>query len=256
MNNYLVGLEGMKTMFDGMERPLDGFKKKAYPQNFQRLYEKNVPMMDAIEAVYTSVMEPDAFLDNMAGALVDSALERVNACKKKSQKEAEQMDLNMSMAIYVFPILLQYKGESSRPLVDKLQARWKEAFPKTNLTAAEYDYIEQGFHKKFCYITTAVCETFHKPDDCYELTLLRDYRDHYLAEQPEGEALIRSYYDVAPTIVKHINQQKDSAGIYAGIWEDYLSPCISMIERGEKESCRELYIEMVRRLREDYFFLS
>lgn len=256
MNNYLVALEGMKTLLVEIESPLDGFKKKRYPDHFQALYEKSIPTMDAIEEVYTSVIEPDAFLDNMANAMVGSAQEKLEACKKKSQRETVMMDLNMSMAIYIFPILLKYKGKSSQPLVDKLMEKWKEAFPKSNLQAAEYEFIEQGFHKKFCYITTAVCETFHKPDNCYELTLLRNYRDGYLASQPEGEALIRSYYDMAPTIVKHINQRDDSRQIYGEIWEQYLSPCISMIENGDPQGCQELYIKMVEDLKDAYFYLS
>lgn len=256
MNNYLIALEGMKTLLVEIESPLEGFKKKKYPDHFQFLYEKSIPMLDAIEAVYTSVIEPEAFLNNMADAMVESALEKLNGCKRRAQRENIMMDLNMSMAIYVFPILLKYRGSSSQPLVDKLLEKWKEAFPKTNLQAAEYEYIEQGFHKKFCYITTAVCETFHKPDDCYELTLLRGYRDDYLARQPEGEKLIKAYYDMAPTIVKHISQREDAAQIYAGIWEQYLSPCISMIEAGDSKGCQELYIEMVETLKDSYFYLS
>lgn len=256
MNNYLVGLEGMQNMLRDIEKPLDSFKKKSYQMNFEVIYNKYVPVMDAIEAVYSSVMEPEQCIENMAQALVGTAVEKVNACTKKSQRESVLMDMNMTMAVYVFPMLLKYKGTSSRPLVDKILSSWKEAFPKTNLQAAEYEYIEKGFHRKFCYITTAVCETFRKPDDCYELTLLRNYRDQYLAKLPEGEALIKSYYDVAPTIVKHINKQKDSSAIYENIWEDYLSPCISMIEEGKNEDCRELYTEMVQNLQEKYFYLQ
>ncbi|MDD3796214.1 MAG: hypothetical protein PHE06_09665 [Lachnospiraceae bacterium] len=256
MNNYLVGLEGMKVMLTDIERPMETFKKKFYTDSFRCVYEKNVPVMDAIENVYSTVIDKDTFLDNMAKALVDSAVSKSEECKKKSQKEALMMDMNMAMAIYVLPSLLEYKGTSSQPLVDRILVCWKEAFPKTNLQAADYEYIEKGFHKKFCYITTAVCETFHKPDDCYELTLLRDYRDHYLMSLPEGEAIIRQYYDVAPTIVKHINHRKDSAAIYESIWDTYLSPCIHMIEEGENNSCKELYIEMVQNLQEEYFYLQ
>ena len=256
MNNYLVGLEGMQTMLNDFEKPMETFKRKYYASNFQSYYTKYVPMMDAIEAVYTSVMEPDQFLENMARALVDSAASRVEGCGKKYQKEAAMMDLNMAMAVYVFPILLQYKGTSSQPLVDKILSCWKEAFPKSNLQAADYEFIEKGFHKTFCYIATAVCETFQKPDDCYELTLLRNYRDQYLAALPEGEEIIRAYYDVAPTIVKHINRQKNAGEIYRDIWSDYLSPCIHMIEEGKNEECKDLYIKMVRDLQKEYFYLQ
>ena len=255
MNNYLVGLEGMKSMLNDIEKPLDSFKKKYYEENFNRVYERYLPTMDAIEQVYTSVLEPEAFIQNMSRALVDTAVEKVNGCAKKSQKESTMMDMNLVMAIYIFPSLLHYRGTSTQPLVDQILADWKEAFPKSNLQAAEYEYIEKGFHKKFCYITTAVCQTFQKPDDCYELTLLRDYRDEYLAKLPEGESIIRAYYDVAPTIVKHINRREDAPAIYENIWKEYLSPCISMIEAGEKEACKDLYIEMVETLQKKYFSL-
>ena len=256
MNNYLIALEGMKSMLLDIEKPMDSFKKKYYEDNFNKVYEKCLPTMDAIEEVYSSVMEPETFLHNMAQALVDTAVEKVEACSKKSQKESAMMDLNLTMAVFIFPALLNYKGTSSRPLVDQILVAWKEAFPKSNLQAAEYEYIEQGFHRKFCYITTAVCQTFQKPDDCYELTLIRNYRDGYLAKLPEGECIIKAYYDVAPTIVKHINKRKDSAAIYEGIWQKYLSPCISMIEEGKNEECKELYIEMVETLQKDYFYLQ
>lgn len=44
-----------------------------------------------------------------------------------------------------------------------------------------------------CYITTAVCEFYGKPDDCYELTEFRKFRDEWLALQPDGELLIKNY---------------------------------------------------------------
>ena len=254
MNNYLVALEGMKSMLLEIEKPMDSFKKKYYEENFNKVYQKCLPTLSAIEEVYNSVMEPDTTIKNMAKALVDTAVEKVDACPKKNQKQAMMMDLNLTMAVFIFPAFLNFKGNSSRPLVDQILVEWKEAFPKSNLQAAEYEYIEKGFHRKFCYITTAVCETFGKPDDCYELTTLRNYRDHYLAGLPEGERIIRAYYDVAPTIVKHINKRDDSADIYADIWKRYLSPCISMIENGKNEECKELYTEMVETLRKEYFY--
>ena len=163
------------------------------------------------------------------------------------------MDLNMSMAVFILPMVLEFKGNSSKPLSEKLTNSWKKAFPKSNIQAAEFSFIEEGFHKKFCYITTAVCESFGKADNCYELTLLRDYRDTYLASLPDGEALIEEYYDVAPSIVKHINQKASSHDIYYSIWEQYLSPCINMIEHGQMEECCELYKKMVYDLKDEYF---
>lgn len=253
-NNYLIGLQGMKSMLVDIEKPMDSFKKKYYESHFNSVYDQYLPTLDAIESVYSSVMEPEAFIHNMAEALVEVAVGKVESEPRKNKKEAVMMDLNLVMAVYVFPMILKYKGKSSQPLVDEVMSQWKKAFPRSNIQAAEYEYIEKGFHKKFCYITTAVCQTFGKPDDCYELTLLRNYRDHYLAELPEGEEIIKAYYDVAPTIVKHINRQKDSSDIYQGIWSQYLSPCIHMIEEGKNEECKELYKQMVEELQKEYFY--
>ena len=44
-----------------------------------------------------------------------------------------------------------------------------------------------------CFITTAVCKYLGKPDDCFELTALRDFRDNWLAEQAGGAEEIHEY---------------------------------------------------------------
>lgn len=252
MNYYLTGIEGMPKLLECCENPLPDFNRKSYPDAFSRLYQMNFQTLDAIENGYNSVIDKEQFLKNMAGALVESAQGKIEACRRRSARERKIMDLNMAMAVFVFPMILEYRGNSSRALADTLLSSWKEAFPKSSLQTAEYAEIEQGFHKKFCYITTAVCESFGKTDDCYELRLLRDYRDTYLAALPGGEAMIEEYYDVAPSVVKHINQSENAGEIYRSIWDRYLAPCVMMIEEGRNEECRELYERMVHSLRDSY----
>lgn len=254
MNNYLTGIEGMPRLLDSCADPMPDFKRKVYAEAFQKKYQEHVPTFDAIEAGYNSVIDKEQFLTNMAEALAEHGAQLVNRCRRRSEREKTMMDLNLGMAVFVLPMVLEYHGNSSRPLADKLLEAWKKEFPKSNLQAAEFSYIEKGFHKKFCYITTAVCEILKKGDDCYELNLLRDYRDTYLASLPQGEELIRRYYDIAPTIVKHINCRDDAEEIYRSIWDTYLSPCIHMIESSRLESCRERYEEMVLKLQDTYFF--
>jgi len=193
-------------------------------------------------------------LANMAQVITGQALARVEECPRKNAKETAKMNLNMQLAVFIFPAILQYHGESSGPLTDALGKAWKEAFPKSNVSAATYETIEKGFHRKFCYITTAVCENTGRGDDCYEMTLLRDYRDNYLARQENGARMITAYYDVAPSIVKHINRREDAEQIYEGIWENHIRPCIELIEQGEKEACALRYSQMVSQLREEFFF--
>ncbi len=253
MNAYLTGIEGMPKLLLELENPLQSFHKKTYEDSFKRAYERNLPTLDAVESGYNLVIDKDQFLTNMAEALAKAAKSEVDKIEKRGKRDQQLVDYNMAMAVYVLPMILEYKGNSTKPLCEKVLAAWKKEFPKSNIQAAEYEVILSGFHKKFCYITTAVCETFHKPDDCYELTLLRGYRDSYLMAQPEGEEMIREYYDVAPSIVKHINKRKDRAEIYRGVWDEYLAPCIQMIEEGENEACQKLYRDMVYTLKERYF---
>ena len=255
MNYYLTGIEGMQKLLDccGGD-PLKYFKKQTYVSSFQKMYQEHFGTFDAIENGYNMVIDKDQFLTHMANALTAYAAEQMNACVRKNQKERLMIDLNMTMAVFVLPMVLEYRGNSSKLLADKLVEAWKVQFPKSAIEAADFEYIEKGFHKKFCYITTAVCETLGKPDDCYELMLLRDYRDTYLAARPDGDALIQEYYDVAPSIVKHINQQENAQEIYSSICADYLNPCIQMIEEERMEECCALYQDMVYTLRDKYFY--
>lgn len=97
----------------------------------------------------------------------------------------------------------------------------------------------------WCFITTAACTYFDKPDDCYELTMLRLFRDGWLAVQPGGETLIQQYYRIAPSIVKKLNIAQHRDIIYQNIWNHYIVPCVKMIEQKSFQACFKLYKNMV-----------
>lgn len=99
-----------------------------------------------------------------------------------------------------------------------------------------------------CFITTAVCGSFNKPDDCYELTMFRDFRDNWLALQADGKELIQRYYQIAPAIVKKINGLPDANTIYLSIWKEYLQPCLEYLEGKNYLACKQKYVQMVDEL--------
>ena len=103
-----------------------------------------------------------------------------------------------------------------------------------------------------CFITTAVCDSFNKADDCYELTAFRKFRDEWLINQADGRSLIDEYYRIAPAIVEKINKLTDAAQIYKNIWTNYLKPCLKLIESGENSACKAKYVEMVRYLQKRF----
>ena len=69
---------------------------------------------------------------------------------------------------------------------------------------------------------------------------------------PEGRAMVDEYYDIAPTIVKRIEKDADSRKVYQELYEDYLVPCIHLIQDGQYEACRDTYQEMVLELKNRY----
>ncbi|MDR2409902.1 MAG: zinc-ribbon domain containing protein [Bacteroidales bacterium] len=101
----------------------------------------------------------------------------------------------------------------------------------------------------WCFITTAVCDYFNKPDDCYELTLLRTFRDFWLTKQHDGKALIGEYYAIAPQIARAIANETDKDNIYGMLYDCYIAPCIKYIENNEFDECKDKYIEMVNSLK-------
>ena len=88
----------------------------------------------------------------------------------------------------------------------------------------KYHNIDKGFKKKLCYITTAVCRSQNKPDNCYELTALREYRDNYLMNSNLGRELVDEYYNIAPGLVMMIDMQQEAEKIYQNIYDKYLPP--------------------------------
>ncbi len=119
-----------------------------------------------------------------------------------------------------------------------------------------YDYddcpIYKGNDSSGCFLTSACTEARGMPDDCHELTVLRNFRDGYLRSQPEGEAEIAEYYAVAPRIVASIQQRPDRTDIFETIYRDLVAPCVSMIEQGKREEAHFLYRAYTKKLALQY----
>ncbi len=113
--------------------------------------------------------------------------------------------------------------------------------------------VPQDSDEDDCFITTAVCNSLLKGDDCYELNVFRNFRDVWLKKQSDGLSLIREYYLIAPQIVRNINEQPDSRKIYSDIWDKYLVECLKLLQNKKYNECKNVYISMVRDLKRKYF---
>lgn len=227
------------------------FNKKTYPANFEQRLNEAKDLLTELEQGYLDAEDKDGYIAGLADAIPKAALDKVNSLPKR-QQQMQQMQLNLGMVTYVNPVILKGAPELGLPLVDAIVEKWGELFPKMKIKRASYEEILGGFKRRFCYITTAVCESLNKGDDCEELTTLRMFRDTYLEATPEGRELVRSYYDMAPTIVNRINARGDSETVYRNLYQNYINPCLSMIKDGAAEDCEAHYKKMVNALYAEY----
>lgn len=243
----------LPLLYDDMQQNMKFFKRESYQETFEAYMEKNSEVFTGIrQMMITAEDAPEDTMRDIAEAFCDCAAVLLEQANGRIAKESMQLNLNMITVIYIIPAIRESKSEQSTQLSEMLCEQWNARFKGSQIKTADFQSIQDGFRSKLCYITTAVCTSLQKPEDCYELTLLKQYRDNYLAEMPGGADLIQNYYNIAPTIVKRIGKNKKAEDTYRMIWEQYLSPCIALIEAQQHEACRRRYQEMVEKLHKEY----
>ena len=104
-----------------------------------------------------------------------------------------------------------------------------------------------------CFITTAICKTLNKPDDCAELTSLRNFRDTFMQETMEMHEEVHEYYHIAPKICAEIEKSEDSGTkTYTAIWDKYLKPAVVAVEQKKYQEAHDIYKQMVLDLKREY----
>ena len=228
-----------------------GYQKKILRDAFFEAFETYETGCAPVIQELNSGVRPERqteLLDRAAEAMLD---ELAAGWMGKNDMEDEKVIL----AIFFVPMVRKLQLPVSEEFVSLLQKKWVERYPKSPFYLGDYESISGGFRKKFlglCFITTAVCQELGKPDDCAELTAFRAFRDGYLAAQPDGEALIREYYNIAPGIVTCINTCSDRHASYERIREQYLTPCYEDLLAGRNADCKTRYVQMVRDLEREY----
>lgn len=227
------------------------FHKSTYEADMDTLLNRHGALLGRIREAFE---ESDESLNKTASYIPEYVEELLNAVPSKRKRDIVCLDHNMNMVSYFVPLMGEITSVKTKEFTDRMITLWNQKMPGNKIGHSSREQIQGGFKKGLCYITTAVCKSLDKPDDCYELSLLRTYRDQYMLGSREGKETVEEYYNIAPTIVKRIDRQEDAAQIYAGIWEEYLSPCVRMIEEGRRKECQELYSDMVHKLEKKYLY--
>ncbi len=119
-----------------------------------------------------------------------------------------------------------------------------------------YDYSDCPIYKQKdsggCYLTSACVEAKGLPDDCRELTVLRNFRDGYMRTTSTGTADICEYYHTAPVIVEKIKSLPNAKEIFDRLYSELVIPCVEMIESGKNEEAYTAYKNYTKKLQIQY----
>lgn len=256
---YKEVMQQFPQIIQGLNDPLKQFKRNCYEDAFEEYKEQFKGLFSNLQLLYY-VAEAEGgkdaqeeLLEALSDRLISVVVEELNAITLKSRQKKETYNKNMILVTFSIPLIMANKTDYCKSLANKISDKWTEHYPTLRAGVATFEEINGGFGHKWCYITTAVCQSLGKDDNCMELKSLRDYRDGYLANQPDGLDVIKEYYDIAPSIVKHIDKREDSKAIYQTIFEHYLVPCLTNIKENKMEACKYNYMKMVNELKQEYF---
>lgn len=100
-----------------------------------------------------------------------------------------------------------------------------------------------------CYLTTACMRHYLNDfdDNCYELTVLRWFRDNFVSAED-----IDHYYKIAPYIVAGIDEDTNPNLVYDYIYDNIVDACVTAIENGDYEFAYNRYKNSILKLEEAY----
>lgn len=224
---------------------LKNTKSRTYADDFESY---NSLFSPSLKAYCLAATENDDAADYFSGVLFDRFQKQFTLDGIKKEGDPRFFDWRYMIVAFTIPAILEQNTPAAEALADSFLAKWNARYPKNPLGKATYENINSGFRKRLCFITTAVCSSLGKGDDCTELNTLRAFRDGWLTETPGGEAKICEYYLFAPMIVSAIDQSDVKEAVYNGIWQNHLLPCLETLRTGSPQKCAVQYEDMMLEL--------
>ena len=235
-----------KELAENISIKVHAFREK----NEFNLYNDYEKRINELLGVYSLPTPQKAFRDYYFPIEYPTAIRNfVNIIVDFNEKNADE-DLGFG---FVLSSVASFTNKSSNYYMEMLRNSLKQYYKyyclgnlKDSLKRIWSVYeVESSNSSSGCYITTAMCYYLGKQDDCYELTILRGFRDNWLCRQTNGNSLIQEYYNYAPAIVDKLNLAPDKDSIYNEI-NRCIYKCLSLIREQQFEMAKEAYIYMVR----------
>ena len=105
--------------------------------------------------------------------------------------------------------------------------------------------------KDDCFITTACVQYYSLTDDCFQLELLRSFREDYLYKSSKGRRLVEEYNKIAPLIVSKIKVDIAKDKVLSETFSCIIKAC-DFISLGQYNIATRIYIRTVSSLVKRY----
>jgi hypothetical protein len=103
-----------------------------------------------------------------------------------------------------------------------------------------------------CYLTTACVNAMGLPDNCLELSVLRNFRDKVLLKTQQGKITVQEYYKIAPQIVLAVEALGTKAkSVWEGTYSD-IRKAVSLVLAKDFNGAYSHYKNMTQDLMRKY----
>lgn len=103
-----------------------------------------------------------------------------------------------------------------------------------------------------CFLTSACVHHKNLPDNCYELSSLRNLRDKIMLPNAQYSRLIREYKIVAPKMLLNINAASNKDEIMESIYVNLVLPSVCLIENDKNIEAIAHYRDFVEEMKMRY----
>lgn len=99
-----------------------------------------------------------------------------------------------------------------------------------------------------CILSSASVSYKGLPDNCYELELLRNFRDTFMSKLPNGEQLIEEYYSLSDAIIEKVELDKIENEFYEKVFNELIIPSVKLIEEKQHNNALQYYRNFVLKI--------
>lgn len=99
-----------------------------------------------------------------------------------------------------------------------------------------------------CFVTTTVCDILGKDDQCFELKILRKFRDEVLLIDNDLRQLVFEYYNLSPVYVNKIINIENKRKFAQYLLDEHINCIIETIQDNDKYKAVFLYKNMLNKI--------